>query len=518
LTYPVAWTPVADRLHTEEVSILTPGLRLHDRFVLTERIGTGGMSQVWRATDEVLGRPVAVKMLATALAAEPGSQEATWREARAAGRLTHPNVTRIYDYGEAPLPGGGRAPYLVMELVQGRSLADRLAAGPLPWPEVARVGAQIAGALAAAHQIGVVHHDIKPGNVMLTADGAKVLDFGIAALVGAGDQPGVLAGTPTYTAPERLRPGPARPASDVYSLGVLLFELLTGQPPARFSGWEAAAAAHSSGELGQAVSLPTVPGELGELVRSCLSPDPAARPAARRVAAALAGLAGAPDPTATLPAEPPTVVTQLRYASGSAAVVTPQPPLPPPPPPTRVDDRAAAGPPGRQARSGRAPRRGWRGRALAGLALAAVVAGLLAVVVAAALPGTDLANIAGGGPDASPAATSPPAPPADASPAPRNPIAAISATIEAMGDALDSLFGERLLDRDSVEDLQGKLDDVIKEFEQRRADPDDWSEKVRDKAEDLREEIDELEEDGELDAATAAELRSLLEPLLRASG
>lgn len=110
----------------------TAGTRLRGRFILLERIGAGGMSQVWRATDEVLGRPVAVKALATELAGYHVLRDVTWREARAAARLTHPNVARVYDYGEERLPAGGLAPYLVMELVEGENLADRLAAGPLP--------------------------------------------------------------------------------------------------------------------------------------------------------------------------------------------------------------------------------------------------------------------------------------------------------------------------------------------------------------------------------------------------
>src|SRR5690348_691141 len=156
-----------------------PGATLHGRFALRERIGAGGMSEVWRADDEVLGRPVAVKALAVPLAADPVLRAATWREARAAAKLTHPNVTAVYDYGEAPMPGGAVLPYLVMELVDGESLADRLRSGPLPWPEATRIGAQVAAALSVAHGLGIVHRDIKPGNVMLTAGGAKVLDFGI---------------------------------------------------------------------------------------------------------------------------------------------------------------------------------------------------------------------------------------------------------------------------------------------------------------------------------------------------
>ncbi|MEU4717204.1 serine/threonine protein kinase, partial [Micromonospora purpureochromogenes] len=117
------------------MSSLTPTTRLHDRYVLRAPIGLGGMSEVWRADDEVLHRPVAVKALAAQLAADPQLRATIQREARAAARLTHPHVTQVYDYGEATLPGGVVVPYLVMELVEGRSLADRLTAGPLAWPD-----------------------------------------------------------------------------------------------------------------------------------------------------------------------------------------------------------------------------------------------------------------------------------------------------------------------------------------------------------------------------------------------
>ncbi|HLV59154.1 MAG TPA: serine/threonine-protein kinase, partial [Natronosporangium sp.] len=265
---------------------MTAGSRLTDRYVLLEPIGSGGMSQVWRARDEILDRPVAVKVLVGAPTADPRAAEDARREARAAARLTHPNVAHVYDYGRAGRPGAPPVPYLVMELVEGENLARRLAGGPLPWPEAARVGAQVAAALDAAHQAGLVHLDVKPGNVMLTADGAKVLDFGIAALAGAvtGER---FAGTPTYTAPERLHGSPAHPANDVYSLGVLLYELLAGVPPARLDDWQQAAAAHRSGDLPRVPPVAGLPAAVGDLVAACLSPDPGRRPSARRVAAEL---------------------------------------------------------------------------------------------------------------------------------------------------------------------------------------------------------------------------------------
>jgi hypothetical protein len=460
------------------VSPFTAGKRLHNRFVLVDRIGVGGMAQVWRATDEVLGRTVAVKMLAAELAGDSGLREATWREARAAARLTHPNVTRVYDYGEAPLPGGGHAPYVVMELVEGENLASRLAAGPLPWPEASRIGAYVAAALAAAHELGVVHHDVKPGNVMLTADGAKVLDFGTAALVGAIDHE-ALVGTPSYTAPERLEWGPAQPASDVYSLGVLLYEALTGDPPAALDSWDEAAAVHRGGRGLRTDALPDVPAKVSELLAACVAVDPARRPPARQVAATLAELAGMPDPTATVAAEPPTVVAPRRAAKGSAVR---------PMPPTKVDDWTPE------------PAPGGRRLMLAGLVVAAVVLGLL-VVLAVAQSRTSTPEVAGPGPatGSEPLTSAPGTPPVDAR-------AALSELDRVIRDARSA----GTLENGTAQRLRDKVRDVAKELEKPNEDPDRQAEKVREKAGELREEIEKLQEEGKVPDELAEELRTLL--------
>src|SRR5918999_4364706 len=259
-----------------------PGLLLHDRYAIVEQIGVGGMSEVWLAVDQVLDRPVAVKALTAAFDDEPDLFAATWREARATAKLTHPHVTQVYDYGEQRLGDGTVVPYLVMELLDGRNLADRLTAGPLPWPEAVRTAAQVASGLAAAHRMGVVHRDVKPGNVMLTPTGAKVLDFGIAALTGSrpeGDG-GWLVGTPAYAAPERLDAGPPDPAADVYALGALLYGALSGRPPLPVATWDEAEEAHRRSPSVAPPSVPGLPAGVAGLVVARLSPDPHPRPGA----------------------------------------------------------------------------------------------------------------------------------------------------------------------------------------------------------------------------------------------
>ncbi|PIB05541.1 MULTISPECIES: serine/threonine-protein kinase [Streptomyces] len=203
------------------------------RYRLHDPIGRGAMGEVWRAFDETLGRPVAVKLLLPQ-DTDPTAASRFRLEAQTAGRLNHPHVVGVFDFGEFE-----DRLFLVMELVEGDSLDRRLtAAGPLPAEHVARIAAQAAAGLASAHQQGIVHRDIKPANLLLDADGTlKIGDFGIARFV---DDPaaaltttGQIVGTSLYLAPERALGQPAGPACDVYALGCVLYQLLTGRPPFR---------------------------------------------------------------------------------------------------------------------------------------------------------------------------------------------------------------------------------------------------------------------------------------------
>ncbi|MEW2384623.1 protein kinase [Micromonospora sp. NPDC047707] len=265
---------------------------LQRRYRLDEPVGRGGMATVWRGYDLRLQRTVAVKLLSSALG-DPAARDRIRHEALAAARFDHPNVARVYDYGEQWHLTRTPTPFLVMEFVDGRTLAARLRGdGPLPAPEVLRAGRQVAAALAAAHAHGVVHRDVKPGNIMLTRSGVKVVDFGIAAGVGedVADPDGLVWGTPAYLPPEQAAGAEAAPAGDVFALGVVLAECLTGQVPER--------APH---EPAASVALPGLAAPHVELVRACLETDPGRRPTAAELASALGPLTGttvAVDPTA----------------------------------------------------------------------------------------------------------------------------------------------------------------------------------------------------------------------------
>ncbi len=262
---------------------------LAGRYRLESPIATGGVGEVWRGRDEVLGRPVAVKLLRAGYAGHPETLARFQAEARHAASLSHPGIAQVYDYGE------DGQPFLVMELVDGPSLAAVLRQGPLPPGAAMDVVAQTAAALASAHAAGLVHRDVKPGNLLLgPGQQVKVTDFGIAHAAGSAPltRTGTLVGTPAYLAPERVAGQGATPASDLYSLGIVGYECLSGVPP--FTGAPVEVAlAHHRGELPPLG--PAVPAEMAALVASLTAKDPAARPAsAAEVARWAAGLRDTP--------------------------------------------------------------------------------------------------------------------------------------------------------------------------------------------------------------------------------
>ncbi|MFF9115425.1 protein kinase [Streptomyces massasporeus] len=252
---------------------------LAERYELVEEAGRGGMGQVWRATDRELGRVVAVKILPPELTRHEEFRVRFRREARTIASLSHRNIAVLHDVGEDVRDGGETTPFLIMEFIDGRTVADALAEGPFTVERALDVGRGIAEALAHSHGQGLVHRDIKPSNVMLTSEGGvKVLDFGISKVVAETTTrltaTGMTVGTPAYLSPEQLTGGAVDGRSDQYSTGCLLYELLTGRPP--FSGDSPFAVMHqhiSKEPVAPSELRPLIPAAVDEVVLRALSKD-----------------------------------------------------------------------------------------------------------------------------------------------------------------------------------------------------------------------------------------------------
>jgi Tol biopolymer transport system component len=271
---------------------LDPGLRLGP-YEIIEPLGAGGMGEVYRAKDTRLDRSVAVKILPGHLSLNPELRQRFDREARAISSLTHPHICALYDVGHED-----GTDFLVMEYLEGQTLADRLLTGPLPLEDVLRIGRQIAEALAAAHRSGVVHRDLKPGNVMLTRSGVKLLDFGLAKTGAEAATPassltmkadsghphtpltaeGTILGTFQYMAPEQLEGAESDARTDIFALGAVLYEMLTGRRA--FEGKSQAsliASIMSASPAPISQVVPLTPPALDRVVRTCLKKDPEER-------------------------------------------------------------------------------------------------------------------------------------------------------------------------------------------------------------------------------------------------
>jgi serine/threonine-protein kinase len=335
---------------------------LAGRYRLECQIAAGGVGEVWRAEDTVLTRTVAVKLLRAELASQAETLARFRAEARHAGALSHPAIARVYDYGD-PVPP--HPAFLVMELVNGPSLAAVLTAGPLGAAQTMDVVAQVASGLQTAHAAALVHRDIKPGNLLLAAGGqVKITDFGIAHVAGSVPvtSTGIVMGTPAYIAPERVSGASATPASDLYSLGIVAYECLAGTAPFTGKPLEVAVAHRD-------LPLPpfphAVPAEVARLVGELTAKDPAARPASAEEVAARADrlredlTEGAEGPAAWLYSVPGSV----------ADIPAPGPATAPAP---------ALGTPARRAR----PRRGRRIAVVTSAAAAVVALAVLALAVA----------------------------------------------------------------------------------------------------------------------------------------
>ena len=306
-------------------------------YQIVGRLGAGGMGEVYRARDPRLDRSVAVKVLTSSRGSTPEELERFEREARAIARVSHPNICTVYDVGQDE-----GVPFLVMELLEGETLAERVLRGPVPIDAALAIATQIAEALDELHSKGVVHRDLKPSNVMLTAGGVKLLDFGLAKLRDGEYEDkaekatkslhltgqGTVLGTLPYMAPEQVEGRPADARTDTFALGVVLYEMITGRAPFQGTSQASLTAAILTHEPPPISSrIPTTPASLDRVVKKCLSKDPDERwQSANDLASALRW--SADDSTARHPATGPTVsrgrrrtVTALAAVAVAAALI-----------------------------------------------------------------------------------------------------------------------------------------------------------------------------------------------------
>jgi serine/threonine-protein kinase len=430
------------------------------------------MAAVWAGIDTRLDRPVAVKVLDGAASADPAMVQRLDQEARAVAKLAHPNVVAVYDVGIE-----GDVPYLVMELVEGQDLQQRIAGGPLDVGQAIGIAAQICDGLAAAHHAGVVHRDIKPANILLTRAGTvKICDFGIARLQQATQvqltRPATTVGTSEYMAPEQAAGGPLDARTDLYAFGCLLYAMLTGSPP--FSG------DNPVGVLWQQVHEPPpplaarregIPADLQALTLQLLSKNPADRPeGAAQVRTRLARLAV--PPAAMAGTSGAAVVAELPPAAAyaRAAVVTP----------TRT--MAAVNAPEQTL-----PRGGFR---LGPVGIAAVAVGaavVTALVIAIVSAGTPT-PLAGGPINTGGGTTSTSASAAASTSAPPGTAGAVLAAIQAQVRA-----GQ--LDAGDANDLADKLDDVERNLARGRTG------EAAQKLDDVRDRLNDIRHDGNITVA-----------------
>ncbi len=485
---------------------MEPGTLLAERYLLRDRLAAGGMGEVWRARDTVLAREVAVKLLGAMTTADDAALQRFRREAEAMAALQHPNIVTIFDVGTH-----AGAPFIVMELLAGPTVEqivrDR---GALGEPEAARLATQVAAGLAAAHQAGVVHRDIKPGNLMLSTSGdLKVVDFGIARLAhGSGlTATNSVLGSAAYLSPEQASGAPADERSDLYALGCVLTTMLTGHPP--FAGehplsvmqQHVASAPPALRDRRPAISL-----AMEALVHRLLAKDPSDRPSsASEVRDELSTLSSPAVPeTATVPLPRPEA-TQPMPVSAEPSHTVPLPTGAPPRGSSEPGHPATYPPPTRGA-----ARRWVVPAILAALALAAVVA------IGTQMIAPDRGTVGGGdqssaestatAPSESPA-DPPPSPPTSA-PAPADPDdepgpESTGSGLDEARRVIDDAAADGSLLPKKAEELHKRLDDLEKKLQEGDGDVD---KQVRE----ITRQLDELVKKGELQPAAARRIEEAL--------
>lgn len=470
---------------------------LTERYVLDRRLAVGGSAEVWAGTDRVLGRAIAVKSFHRHLLADESFRSRLTREARTAATLSHPGIVAIYDVAI-----DADAAAIIFELVEGSSVAERLRDdGALPARQAARIGAEVAEALDHAHDRGVVHRDIKPGNVLLGPAGeARVVDFGIARLVDEAESrltsTGTIPGTLSYLAPEQLRGEEAGPPADIFAVGVLVAEMVSGSPPYRATTPLALAEAHQAPPM----AIEGLSPSLFAVVRPALDPDPAARPAS--AAALAANLRAWLESDATPTAAPdPAAVTEAAIPIPVVVPPVSPPVTPPPPAPPPVADgkRPAAGP--------RSPRRRSRlPLVLGAVALTAAILALLVLSLGVPGPKPDVAAK----PSASPSLAPTPAPTLVATPTPPPAPPTFDEAVAAFRALVDAGAQNGQLDDDAAEELHERVDEVVNAVSEGQRG------QINRAFRDLGRAIDEIDQD-ETSPELIADLRAALDAMQAAT-
>lgn len=465
-----------------------PTRSLGDRYELGRLLGQGGMARVYLGTDRILDRPVAVKVLAEPYDRDRGYVQRFQREARAAARLSHPNIVQVFDSGS-----DDRTHFIVMELVEGRTLSDRLhEEGPMAPNEVIRIGGDVARALAAAHDRGVIHRDVKPGNVMLTKDGrVKVVDFGIAHASGAEaiTRSGLVMGSASCLSPEQAQGASGDQRSDIYALGCVLYHMLTGRPPYVADEPMATLYQHVNEPLTPPSSIRPVPPELERVILRCLEKDPSRRfDSAGQLLGALSSSmdASAPtnatEPMPLLPAafEPTQPVARPIGASGFPASTSPTRPI-------RPMHRA------------KRPSRRWTWGVVASVVAAVLVlAGVLALLPDPAEIDTRGGRLDAGGPAGAPSV------------APSDEPQSVADAYEALRGHILAAERSGAIDDDLAEDLLGDADEVFAAWEAGDAGT------VQDLVADLTDDLAAAAEDGEVTGDAAPSIGASLSDLISA--
>jgi len=463
------------------------------RYRIEEFLGQGGMAQVHRGTDLVLDRTVAVKILASNLARDPQAVQRFRREAQAAAGLGHPGIVAVYDTGSE-----GDVHFIVMELVTGRTLADILDEdGSLSPQRAIDVASSVASALAHAHGKGIVHRDVKPGNIMITTSGeVKVMDFGIARTVSAGTftNTASVLGTATYFAPEQAQGGPVDERTDLYALGVVLYEMLAGRPPFTAESPVAVAYQHVREQPTPPSRLnPAVSPALEAVVLRAMAKDPGARQqTASELARDLQRVR-----SATTPAIAPVSAdraTQPVPVQGTAVL----PPMTPPP------GAPLEGPP-----SHRRPARRHRwGPWLVGLGALLGIALIGALILA----GMSRRPTEGVGPRSRPTTQSPsPSPSPTASPRlVREGPLSVQAALDQVALLLNEGIENDDISRRAANEIDKEVEDVIKEYERGEL------QKALEKLDELQGKIQELESKGEIESPMASLLGEAISDLAAA--